>query len=777
MADKKNITEEEKNEQAKRRELKNKCKAAGKAYKKMLDPIALDKVPEDYRYNAKRQFILEYKDVVEEYLADQELSKESIHESFGDVVTLYKQMFYGKKEPKNLGSPEVQEANKATERKLAERTLARRGTSELIYSTMKENGMSVMEDASVDEIQADSQLTGAQKTGLKDISQWMLRNMDKTGIMGDSKAPFVRGCVLKQPARVKLCAYYLIEKDAGKLSGEALQKAVTESQSPGYVPNLVRFKDKMIENKFKFWKRFTGGQFRWQKLSESMRFAIQARPALMKFGELGPTLATEEDAQKTPSDAEKTGGTGSGAGTPPRKKRPFNLYYEMMLVNRDELIRLLDKKEKSATGGEWTRKDAGDLARAQKGFLKYGIETVQQIQNGEVESYEPDEGKLTKATDGMGKIEKGIGGIASGMSNEKVGKAVDWIADLVHSPRISNLLETRGEWIGASTGVITFASMIIDIVRWAKKDGYSSHTTKVDEAASFFNQITEIAKQGLEGYMGIADIAEKSAQGLQMTGIANVVAGGVSMITGGTQIATGGIQRSHLTNAQNAIASNADVNYDDKRKTDNMIALQRRNLKLKQNQGGAAMVSGALNVIAGALALSGVGVGLAAVFTTAATVISMASSIFAFFKKKSNKNAAIDEYIQMDRIYPGVSAKIKEACKVQNLAGKNAGKSAEMPKDEDIKKYIRLEAAANLCCYGIDDLYNYLTREYAELLYSKVFCKDDGVTPIEYRDGKPELSKTNKQYAELLKGFGLKAKYDEKKPRPTVLTIQKRMRV
>ena len=339
----KNLTEEQKNEQARRSELKDKCKAAGKAYKKMLGPVAQDKVPEEYRYNAKRQFILEYKDVVEEYLADQELSKESIHEDFGEVVTLYKQLFYGKKEPKNPSSPEEQKKNKATEKKLAERTLARRGTSEIIYSTMKENGMAVSEDSEVEDIQADSQLTGAQKTGLKDISQWMLRNMDKTGIMGDSKAPFVRGCVLRQPARVKLCAYYLVETDARKLSGEALQKAVVESQRPSYVPNLARFKDKMIASKFKFWKRFTGDQFYWQKLSESMRFAMQAKPILMKFGELGASEVTEADGASKQDAAtdQQTNSTGSGAGTPATgKPKKLNSSYEIMLKCRNDIIML-----------------------------------------------------------------------------------------------------------------------------------------------------------------------------------------------------------------------------------------------------------------------------------------------------------------------------------------------------------------------------------------------------------------------------------------------------
>ena len=774
-----NLTEAEKNEQLQRSELKSKCEAAGKAYKKMLDPVKEDKVPEEYRYNAKRQFILEYKDVVEDYLADPELSKESINEGFADTVTLYKQIFYGKKEPKNLGSPEAQEKNKAAEKKLAERTLARRGTSELIYDTMKENGLAVTEDSDVEDIQAESHITGAQKTGLKDISQWMLRNMDKTGIAGDSKGPFVRGCVLRQPARVKLCAYYLVETDARKLSGEALQKAVAESQKPSYVPNLTRFKDKMIASKFKFWKRFTGDQFYWHKLSESMRYAIQAKPVLMRFGELGPLVVTEADATPAQDGAleQQNDSMGSGAGTPAKKEKKLNSSYEIMLKCRDDIVMLLDKKEKSASGGEWTSKDARKLERAQEGFLKHSIETVKQIEAGEVESFEAEDGKISEVNEKIGLAGTAVGVTASGLSNKKVGKAIDWVADLFDSARISSYMETGGNWISSGTSVLSFASIIVDIVRWAKKDGYSSHTTKIEEAASFFSQLTEVANQGLETYMGIKGIEETSALGLQMTGWGNLVTGGVAMAVGATTIATKGRQRTHLTDSQNAINANKDIGQDDKRKTNDLIELQRRNLKLKQNQGGAAMVSGALNVIAGVVALTGLGAPLAAVFSAAASVISLFSSVWAFFKKKSNKLAAIDAYIQMDRIFPGVSAKIKETCKTQNKTGKDAGKSVEIPSDDDIKQYIRLEAAANLCCYSTDDLYNYLTREYAELIYSKVFYKDDGKTPITYKDGKPELSETNKQYADLLKGFGLKAKYDKDKPRPTVLAIQKRMRV
>lgn len=753
----------EKQKQKEINKRKDEYKQAGKAYKKMLKPLKSSKFPAEFIEKSKAQFLQEYKEVVEDYLQDEDMKNEAISEEFTSLVDYYKGSSQSAAGKESTGTQE-----------------GVGGISGLIRKGIKDAGEDVLGEGN-EELESNASISGGQMKGLKDISRWMLRNMDKTGIIGDSKAQFVQNYILRQPARLKLCAYYLVETDARKLSGEKLREAVVESQSSRYVPNLERFKSKMLATKFKFWKRFDGSQFYWEKLSESMRYAVAHAPDILKIGDLGSPEVTASDGAggdqdsegKKDSEKKQTDGTGSGAGSPASSEGGgAKIAYARFKLLENMILDQLKKKETLKKQNKWTQDDQNKLDLLVKDYAQSGKTISEAVRDGligdieaeEVEGYEAEDGKISKGQD----IADVIGGTVIGTSGDIV--SADKLLKIVKDEKHTTRMEASGNWLGTISGVVSFGILIADVVRMAKKDSYVSGTTKVEEASSVIESVIDLASDGLDLYKGFMNIEDKSKFATQSSGIAGMVTGSVAVVAGAVQMTTAGIQKSHLTNATESIQKNTELSDKDKERAANAAKLQKRLLDDKQVTAGLNMAVGALNVAAGALMFTGVGATVAAVLSGVATGLSLISSVYSFFKSKSNTKKTIDEYIHMDDIYPIVQKDIES-----KITKEQKEKGVTPPKESKIKDYIRMEAAAQMGCIGIDDFINYITRQYAVLIHDKALLQADGKTPVAIgSDGKPVLSQTNKDFAEMLKGYGLKADY--KKGKPTVNTIQKRMK-
>ena len=725
---------------------KGEYEKVGKAYKKMLKPLKNSAFPAEFIEKSKVQFLQEYKEVVEDYLQDEDMKNEAISEEFASLVDYYK-------------------VSQSTEEQ--ESTGGIGGISGLVRKGIKDAGENVLGDGN-EELESNASISGEQMKGLKDISRWMLRNMNKTGIAGSSKSQFVQNYILNQPARLKLCAYYLVETDARKLSGESLREAIVESQSSSYVPNLERFKDKMVASKFKFWKRFDGSQFYWEKLSESMQYAVSHAGDILKIGDLGSTEVTASDGTDSEQDSEKkqSGSNTSGNGSEGK------FAYARFKLIENMILRELKRKEKLKEENKWTKDDQNQLDLLVNDYVKSGKVISEAVRDGLIgdidfdkrEGYAVEKGKIS----GAQSITGTIGGSVIGTVGDIV--AADELLDIVKAEKHTTRMKASGNWLGTISGIVSFGVLITDIVRMAKKDSYVSGTTKVEEASSVIESVIKLASDGLELYKGFKDIEDTAKFAIQSASVAGMVAGSVAVVAGGVSMATAKIKKSHLTNADESIQKNTELTDKDKERAANAAKMQKRLLDNKQVTAGMNMAIGALNIAAGALTFTGVGVGLAAVLSGVATGISVISSIYSLLKSKSNNNKIIDEYIHMDAIYPVVKADMES-----KLTEEQKEKGVTLPKEDKIKEFIRMEAVVQMGFVNTNDFLNYITRQYAVLIHDKALLQDDGKTPVEIgNDGNPILSQTNKDFAELLKGYGLNADY--RKGRPTVNTIQKRMR-
>lgn len=108
--------------------------------------------------------------------------------------------------------------------------------------------------------------------GVKNFQKWLYRNCDKGGVGilgGEGSVRRFAEEFSKKPLRVQLKTLYLIETNQRKHPSPE----DTKNSQNGYIPNLDHLKDRMIATKFKFWKRLSGSQFYWHKLSESLKIA------------------------------------------------------------------------------------------------------------------------------------------------------------------------------------------------------------------------------------------------------------------------------------------------------------------------------------------------------------------------------------------------------------------------------------------------------------------------------------------------------------------------
>ncbi len=146
----------------------------------------------------------------------------------------------------------------------------------------------------------DDGVTEDQKRGIAEIDSWLVRNIRNGGYMSAfgvvSDRTDIVGKILSMDRRKKLYVYYLVES---RERVNPTMEGFTTSQND-YVPNIYKFKDRMIASKLKFYKRFSGSYIYWNKLTEAMSIADAAAPALAVASEyfLEARWAEKEKASK-----------------------------------------------------------------------------------------------------------------------------------------------------------------------------------------------------------------------------------------------------------------------------------------------------------------------------------------------------------------------------------------------------------------------------------------------------------------------------------------------
>lgn len=609
----------------------------------------------------------------------------------------------------------------------------------------------------------NSQISDAQKNGLKEIAKWMYRNINDTGAinLAPTQERFVR-MILNLPARMKLLMYYLIEnKKRHKPTAEDIILSQTD-----YTPDLSNFKDQMIASKFKFWKRVDGSYVYWNKLEETLQIARKAVTMLEAFGNMGSPDAvghmeqqlsqnnlnySEQNPLKTNSVLER------------------NVALENFVNGLKDHKNLLQQREEKKGNNQNTDQIDEDIEKSAQEIIKKYKELafIDEKIAGE-ESFSESNSEKAEFYTSIGG--KGLGVAGNINMVEKAASFISWhIGDL----HLENLNLTSGVF-NTLGGVAALVSTITGIVNLAQ----SGREETADEVAGKIMGI-------IQNFAGIASTLVKASYTLKnakivgdtaqtIAGKAAIAsankAGGAASIATGTLDMIGGIYQMgrgmyQSINAENIHKQMSGLDEKDQKKADDIFRLQQKIMDSKVGSGGMKAISGSLQIIGGILSMSGVASPVGAILSGIATGMSLAVSIKEYVEKKHNRTAVIDSYIKMKEIKKIVLEKIE-----------NDSRGKQVSKDDDLEDQIRSEVIACLGFSGEQTFYVHITRVYARFLIQKAFYNDQGnvITADAVK-----VSGEN-PYAKMIRTFGLKPIYpadEHQSPKPDVDSLAKKMTI
>jgi hypothetical protein len=198
----------------------------------------------------------------------------------------------------------------------------------------EEFGTQKKKDRTASSLNKDEGLSDDQISAISRIDTWVIRNISNGGALAMiTDRADIASKLLSLPRRKRLYIYYLVESRE-RVQPTASGFALSQTQ---YVPDLSKFKDKMIASKLKFYKRFTGGYIYWHKLTEAMAIADQADGVL--------ETATTYLSQKNKPVTEKKDDVIKGEDLKKTDEQLQKEKLEMLLSNLLEALSLMKKNE------------------------------------------------------------------------------------------------------------------------------------------------------------------------------------------------------------------------------------------------------------------------------------------------------------------------------------------------------------------------------------------------------------------------------------------------
>lgn len=668
----------------------------------------------------------------------------------------------------------------------------------------------MQEDVTEKENEAASKgISSEAMQGLADISQWMLRNCVNTGLfhLGESQTGLVTSYILKQPARVKLFAYYLVETDKRKETGpEALKESLFTSQMD-YVPNLEKFKDKMIASKFKFWKRITASEIAWDKLSQSMRFAAANIGSILPFGSMNvheETGGGKKGGSKAPAQegdtkqGGKKGQDAKGTGKDPKTSELELLAQEReadfndFMTSGKELLRLKHEAEKGKSlvsrqqvlmaanrmHDAYARMDGADqqVALALEKFYE-----SEGLKDGNVKTNNTDDNKTVSAgkysgyagaavtlTGTLGrsldKAAQGYNNFAgsvnskldplSKMDNKLLRTITSWKLHKIPQKYVNDLgnLHETADILKIVGPAITLASAVLNAVDLAKHGSSMTAGAKAMRSMDIISNISGAGFSTTNAAMSLAGAGQHATD--IVSGTLSAVTGGINMVTATTTLISTQVQKSDLQTASDHILIDRqnELPESERRKAENMAKLGTRLANTRQINASIKMVSGGLQLVGGILSATGVASAVGLALGTVGSILNMTTYAVSYFRKKKNIIQTIDDYINMKKMFEIV---------YRSLAANTSQTAKEFFKNEDkIKDQLRKEAVARLGYPSKESLYNAIIYEYATNLYNHLYYPKGDTS----QDMITDETKVDKDYLLLLNGLGLKLDFKHKKP-------------
>ena len=181
---------------------------------------------------------------------------------------------------------------------------------------------------------------------------------------------------------------------------------------------------------------------------------------------------------------------------------------------------------------------------------------------------------------------------------------------------------------------------------------------------------------------------------------------------------------------------------------------------------GLDMVAGALKVTGGILTLTGAGALAGAIISTAGFVLGWVSTITKWAVKRKNRKKAVDDYIGLDEVMNAVKAAL-------GANWKNQIRQYGIKDEKALREQVRYELLARIDCRNEESAYNYIVRQYAKMLYRKLFFKANGdmITTADIANNDPEYLQVRDEFVPIAKALKIRPVYPANanaKPYPTV---------
>lgn len=657
----------------------------------------------------------------------------------------------------------------------------------------------------------DEKVSDGAKKGVKEITKWLYRNCSRRGMaIGDDHSRFVRYFVLTQPLRVKLLGFYMIEKKKEK---QPDMLDIMASQID-YEPNLDEFKSAMTATKWKFWARFDGSYIYWDKLSAGMRKAKSYEGTLSNYASLGE-VDPPSDSDQVQTAAEEEKQTEQGTKAAPKlnleklakaaqvRKVAFDVFITAAARHREllESGKGKDKKEvdKSvrnvkeqlnilAEADDEIQKNGGASYKNKTG--EFSVEQAGKQTNDASIEKTSDE-KLEIGKDAVSYSAQGIGysGTAVG-SAANYGGYVHW--NIGEASR-GKMLQADG-WLNSVAGLTSFVDGCLAIAALTKNASKLTTGEIVQKCFEITTNMATIAQSATASAYKIKN-AEDTAAGLVKTagmqhatkaaGYAGIVTGAFNIAAGTSQVVKSQKQRKDLESGTKGLAAH-ETNAENRGMANRFAKLADRNHENEEISGSAKAIGGALQLVGGILDASMVAAPIGTILNGIGTVITLGTSIFLFFKKKSDKKTTIDEYIGLTKPLEGTGMNeslldvILRGCRevLQNSTLTDQQKQEYwllvIASIDTLKDGIRNEVMGMLGYSGIEDFYRDIIRQYSEFLYIHTFYRD-GVVDEDHKVLEKDITdhscEKEESYAKLLNSIGIEVKYPTNKEEETKVDI------
>jgi hypothetical protein len=279
---------------------------------------------------------------------------------------------------------------------------------------------------------------------------------------------------------------------------------------------------------------------------------------------------------------------------------------------------------------------------------------------------------------------------------------------------------------------------------------------KIMAGADILTSALSTAKTMTTAIQGLAGASKDAIT--QVGGAVGIAAGSMGVITGGIDYFNAKRQKHKSDQLENDFymrkGREQDENSPELRdtiKAKNTARLNRRLADVRENLAMAKMATGMVDIVGGALAVSGVAAGFGVLFSGISVGIKLGVYLYKLAKKKGIMYDTIDDFIDMSSIYNDVVGS-------DNVDDKQR---------EQIQRQIRIQAAAKLGFSSRENLFNAITAQYAKNIFMHVFFKKGSKTvkALEEKDSDPD-------YIRLLDALKLKPDYTSRKPSVNTIAYQ-----